>query len=75
LPVSISFGRTRMALKDVVKLTTGCIIELERSVGQPVDIIVNDRVIARGEVVVVDGNFGVRIQEVASRQDRIRTVA
>ena len=58
-----------------MKLTTGCIIELERNVGQPVDIIVNDRVIARGEVVVVDGNFGVRIQEVASRQDRIRTVA
>jgi flagellar motor switch protein FliN len=74
LPVSISFGRARVALKDVIKLTTGAIVELNRSISEPVEVIVNNCVIARGEVVVVEGNFGVRIQEVISRQERLRTL-
>ena len=71
LPVSISFGNTRMPLKDVLKLTTGTVVELNRQPEDPVDIIVNDCVIARGEVVVVDGNYAVRIQSIIARQDRI----
>jgi flagellar motor switch protein FliN len=74
LPVSVSFGRAQVPLKDVLKLTTGSIVELNRSLVEPVEVIVNNCVIARGEVVVVEGNFGVRIQEVISRQERLRTL-
>ena len=74
LPVSVSFGRTQLPLKDVVKLTTGSIVELNRAVSDPVEIIVNNCVIARGEVVVIDGNYGVRIQQIVSRQERLRTL-
>ena len=74
MPVSISFGRARVPLKDVLKLTTGSIVELNRSIVEPVEIIVNNCVIARGEVVVVEGNFGVRIQQVVSRKERLRTL-
>jgi flagellar motor switch protein FliN/FliY len=75
LPVSISFGRAQVPLKDVLKLTTGSIVELNRSIVEPVEVIVNNCVIARGEVVVVEGNFGVRIHEVISRQERLRTLS
>ena len=74
LPVSISFGRTQLPMKDVLKLTTGSIVELNRGVNEPVEVLVNRCLIARGEVVVVDGNYGVRIQEIASRQDRLRSL-
>jgi flagellar motor switch protein FliN/FliY len=74
LPVSVSFGRAQLALKDVIKLTTGSIVELNRAVSEPVEVIVNNCVIARGEVVVVEGNFGVRIRQVISRQERLRTL-
>lgn len=74
LPISVSFGRAHLPLKDVMKLTTGSIVELNRTVSEPVDIIVNNCVIARGEVVVVEGNFGVKIHEVISRQERLRTL-
>jgi flagellar motor switch protein FliN/FliY len=74
LPVSVSFGRAQLPLKDVIKLTTGSIVELNRTIAEPVEIIVNNCVIARGEVVVVEGNFGVRIHEVVSRKERLRTL-
>jgi flagellar motor switch protein FliN/FliY len=74
LPVSISFGRAQVPLKDVLKLTVGSIVELNRAIGDPVEVIVNNCVIARGEVVVVQGNFGVRIQNVISTQERLRTL-
>ncbi len=74
LPVSVSFGRAQLPLKDVIKLTTGSIIELNRTIAEPVEVIVNNCVIARGEVVVVEGNFGVRIHEVVSREERLRTL-
>jgi flagellar motor switch protein FliN/FliY len=74
LPVSVSFGRAQLALKDVIKLTTGSIVELNRAISEPVEVIVNNCVIARGEVVVVEGNFGIRIQQVISRQERLRTL-
>ncbi len=74
LPVSVSFGRAQLPLKDVIKLTSGSIVELNRSVSEPVEIIVNNCVIARGEVVVIEGNYGVRIDQIISRQDRLRTL-
>jgi flagellar motor switch protein FliN/FliY len=73
LPVSVSFGRAELPLKDVLKLNTGSIVELSRSISEPVEVIVNNCVIARGEVVVVDGNYGVKIQEIVNRDRRLRT--
>jgi flagellar motor switch protein FliN/FliY len=74
LPVSISFGKTEILMKDVLKLTTGSIVELNRGVNEPVEVLVNHCLIARGEVVVVDGNYGVRIQQIVNRQDRLRSI-
>jgi len=74
LPVSISFGRANLALKEVLKLTSGSIVELNRAVSEPVEVIVNNCVIARGEVVVVEGNYGVRIHQIVSRSERLRTL-
>ncbi len=73
LPISVSFGKTSLQLREVLKLNTGSIVELDRFVAEPVDVVVNDCVIARGDVVVVDGNYGVRIRQLASREDRLRT--
>jgi flagellar motor switch protein FliN/FliY len=73
LPVTVSFGRTSLQIREVLKLNTGSIVELERFISDPVEVIVNDCVIARGEVVVVDGNYGVRINQLASREDRLRS--
>jgi flagellar motor switch protein FliN/FliY len=72
MPVCVSFGKTSLQIREVLKLNTGSIVELDRFVSDPVDVIVNDCVIARGEVVVVDGNYGVRITQLASREDRLR---
>ena len=74
LPVSVSFGRTQLPLKEVIKLTTGSILELNRSITEPVELIVNNCVIARGEVVVIEGNYAIRIQQIISRQERLRTL-
>jgi flagellar motor switch protein FliN/FliY len=73
LPVIISFGRASLTIKDVLKLSTGSIVELNRGVSEPVEVVVNNCVVARGEVVVVEGNYGVRIQEIISRRDRMRS--
>ncbi|MBN2244022.1 MAG: flagellar motor switch protein FliN [Acidobacteria bacterium] len=74
LPVRVSFGQTEMLLRDVIKLGTGSIIELNKSVNDPVTVIVNNKPIAKGEVVMVDGNYGVRILDVQSTADRIRSL-
>jgi flagellar motor switch protein FliN/FliY len=74
LPVTISFGKAQLAMKDVLKLTTGSIVELNRGINDPVEVLVNHCLIARGEVVVVEGNYGVKISEIASRPDRLRSI-
>jgi flagellar motor switch protein FliN len=74
LPVSVSFGRAQLELKDVLKLNSGSIVELNRSITEPVELIVNNCVIARGEVVVVEGNYGVRIKQIISKEERLRTL-
>ena len=66
--VSVELGRTELTVADILGLGPGSVIELDRVAGEPVDILVNDRLIARGEVVVVDENFGVRVVEVVRRR-------
>lgn len=61
--VTVELGRTRMKLAQILELQHGSVIELDRLAGDPVDIFINDRMVARGEVVVVDDKFGVRITE------------
>ena len=74
LPVSIRFGETEMLLEDVIKLGIGSVIELNSAVDAPVELVVNGRCFARGEVVTVDGFYGVRITEITSVGERIKSV-
>ena len=74
LPVSIRFGETEMLLEDVIKLGIGSVIELNSAVDDPVELVVNGRCFARGEVVTVDGFYGVRITEITSVGERIKSV-
>ena len=64
--VTVELGRTRMPLAQILDLQKGSVVELERLAGEPVDVFVNDSLVARGEVVVVDDRFGVRITEMVS---------
>lgn len=64
--VTVELGRTRMKLAQILELQHGSVVELDRLAGDPVDVFVNDRMVARGEVVVVDDKFGVRITEMVS---------
>jgi len=74
LPISVAFGSSEMTLRDVLNLGTGSVIELNKSVNDPVSIIVNEKPIARGEVVMVDGKYGVRVLEVESTAERIKSL-
>jgi flagellar motor switch protein FliN/FliY len=74
LPVSIELGRTSMSIEDVLNLGPGSVVELDRLAGEPVDLLINEKLIARGEVVVVDENFGIRITSMVSPQDRIKSL-
>ena len=74
LPISIELGRTTMSIEDVLNLGPGSIVELNKLAGEPVDLLINDKLIARGEVVVVDENFGIRITTMVSQQDRIKSL-
>ncbi|MCP5051067.1 MAG: flagellar motor switch protein FliN [bacterium] len=75
LPITVRIGSTEMRLIDIMRLGLGSIIELEKLVDDPVEVLVNQKLVARGEVVVCDSNFAVRITEVQSRADRIRSLA
>ena len=72
MPVTVELGRASMTVKDLLHLRTGSVVELDRMAGEPVDLYVRDVRFARGEVVVVDNNFGLRITEVMNPQRRIR---
>jgi len=74
LPVSVSFGRRAASAEGCHQTNHGVDRGIDRAVSEPVDVIVNNCVIARGEVVVVEGNFGVRIRQVISRAERLRTL-
>ncbi|WP_182070683.1 flagellar motor switch phosphatase FliY [Bacillus haynesii] len=71
LSVTVELGRTNRSVKEVLELSTGSIIELDKLAGEPVDILVNQRVVAKGEVVVIDENFGVRVTDILSQAERI----
>lgn len=70
LSVTVELGRTKKTIKEILELTNGSIIELDRLAGEPVDIMVNGQYLAKGEVVVIDENFGVRITDIASPEER-----
>ncbi|VAX35950.1 Flagellar motor switch protein FliN, partial [hydrothermal vent metagenome] len=70
LNVKIELGRTRLLVDDVLKLNEGAVVELDKLAGDPVDIYVNDRHVARGEVLVLNDNFCVRINEIVEPENR-----
>lgn len=72
VPISVKMGSTKMFLKDILTMGPGNIIELDESADEPVELVINNKVIARGEVVIVDGYFGFRIKEIVSRAERIK---
>ncbi|WP_112180852.1 MULTISPECIES: flagellar motor switch phosphatase FliY [Paraliobacillus] len=72
LQVTVELGRTKRTVKDILELSSGSIIELDKLAGEPVDIHVNNKLIAQGEVVVIDENFGVRVTDIVSQSDRLR---
>ncbi len=74
LPVTIELGRTEMLIRDVLELGPGSVIELQKLSGEPVDLYINDKQFALGEVVVIDENFGIRITELLSVEDRIKAL-
>ncbi|MGE6258761.1 flagellar motor switch phosphatase FliY [Heyndrickxia sporothermodurans] len=72
LQVTVELGKTNRSVKEILELGSGSIIELDKLAGEPVDILVNKQLIAQGEVVVIDENFGVRITDIVSQRDRIK---
>ncbi|MBD2845278.1 flagellar motor switch phosphatase FliY [Paenibacillus sp. IB182496] len=72
LRVTVELGRTQKQIKEILELSQGSIIELDKLAGEPVDILVNNKLIAKGEVVVIDENFGVRVTDIVSQWDRIQ---
>lgn len=72
LKVTVELGRTKKQIKDILDLSPGSILELDKLAGEPVDILVNNKLIAKGEVVVIDENFGVRVTDILSQWDRIQ---
>jgi flagellar motor switch protein FliN/FliY len=67
LTVTAELGSCKMLVRDILKLGTGSIVELNRLAGGPVDLLVNDRLVARGEVVAIDDSFGVRVTELIEK--------
>lgn len=72
LQVTVELGRTKRTVKEILELSSGSIVELDKLAGEPVDILVNQKLIAKGEVVVIDENFGVRVTDIVSREDRLK---
>jgi len=74
MQLTVELGRTRMLIKDILSLGEGSIIELDKLAGEPVDILVNNKLVAKGEVVVIDENFGVRVTDIISPIERIHSL-
>lgn len=74
IPVTLSMelGRTRMSIRDLLKLKNGSVLELQKMVHEPLDVLVNGTLVARGEAVVVDDRFGVRLTDVISPMERVK---
>ncbi len=74
LPISIELGRTKMSIADILALGPGSVVELNKLAGEPVDLLVNQKVVARGEVVVIDENFGVRVTQLMTPEERLKSL-
>lgn len=74
LPISVELGRTRMMIRDILHLAPGSVLELDKLAGEPVDILINEKSIARGEVVVIDENFGVRLTSIVTPSERVASL-
>jgi flagellar motor switch protein FliN/FliY len=74
VPVSVELGRSSMLIKDILNLTQGSVVELDRLAGCPVDLLVRGKLLAQGEVVVVEENFGVKITNICSSEERIKNL-
>lgn len=74
ITLSIEVGRATLKIRDLMRLTQGSVVELDRLAGEPLDIVVNDTVVAQGEVVLVNDRYGVRLTKVVSAADRIRNL-
>ncbi len=74
LDVTLRFGERQLLLRDVLELVPGAVVELDQQIQEPVELLVGRKVVARGEVVVVDGNYGLRVTEIASRLERIESL-
>ena len=71
MEITVELGRSRMTIQELLALSPGSVIELDKLAGEPLDILVNDRLIARGEAVVVNDKFGIRITDIISKAERI----
>jgi len=71
LEISVEIGKTRMSVKEILEIRQGSLIELDRQAGDPVDIMVNGQLIAKGDVVIIDDDFGVRVTEILSEKGRM----
>ena len=74
LQVTVELGRTKRSIKEILEFSQGSIIELDKLAGEPVDILVNQKLIAKGEVVVIDENFGVRVTSIVSPEERLKNL-
>jgi flagellar motor switch protein FliN/FliY len=74
LEVSVELGRTRMVINDLLQLGQGSVIELTKLAGEPLEILVNNKLVARGEVVVVNEKFGVRVTDIVSPLERVKSL-
>ena len=72
--LAIEVGRASLKIRDLMRLTQGSVVELDRLAGEPLDIVVNDTVVAQGEVVLVNDRYGVRLTQVVSAADRIKNL-
>ena len=74
LNLTLRFGQRVLTLREILDLTSGSVVELDRQVQEPVDLLLGDRLIARGEVVIVDGNYGIRVTEIEDPRQRIQRI-
>ena len=74
VPVSVELGHTTMLVKDILSLSQGSIVELDKIAGTPVDLLIRGKLLAQGEVVVVDENFGLKITNICASEERIRNL-
>ncbi|HHT9144431.1 MAG: flagellar motor switch protein FliN [Candidatus Brocadiaceae bacterium] len=74
VPVSVELGRTNMLIKDIIALSQGAIVQLDKVAGTPVDLFVRGKLLARGEVVIVDENFGVKITNICGSAELVKNL-